>query len=300
MKFGIVPINVGLSSYQQVSEIAKKVEELSFESLWTFEHVMVPVSYESTYPYSSKGKMPITPETPMIDPLISLAFVAGQTTNLRLGTGVNILSQANPLYAAKQVASLDMLSNGRFLFGIGIGWLREEFDAVGVPFERRGARFEDYIAAMKKVWSGEVVEHQSDFLSWTNFKSYPLPARKPHPPLIFGGTSAKAMERIARLADGWFAPSTNLEALKPMLEQLFGLCEKHGRDPKTLEITAMWNPLKEIDNIPAYEQLGVHRLVNSWMGLGEADPIKGLEKFKGMLPANPALSGIEPSLFPLW
>ena len=149
------------------------------ESLWTFEHVIVPMDYESKYPYDKSGKMAITPETNFFDPLICLANIAAATSTIRLGTGVNILSQANPIYVAKQVASLDFLSGGRFMFGAGIGWLEEEFRAVGVPFEKRGARFDDYVQALRKVWSGEVVEHQSDFVDWTNFKSYPLPVQDP-------------------------------------------------------------------------------------------------------------------------
>ena len=113
------------------------------------------------------------PDTNFIDPLIALTAVAANTTTLRLGTGINIVSQANPLQLAKQAASLDLVSNGRFMLGAGIGWLREEFDAMGVPFERRGARFDDYIVAMKKVWAGDVVEHQSDFINWSGFQSYP-------------------------------------------------------------------------------------------------------------------------------
>ena len=121
--------------------------------------------------------MGAAPETPFVDPLIALTAIATQTKTIRLATGVNIVAQTTPLLLAKQAASLDFLSGGRFMLGAGIGWLQEEFVAMGVPFERRGARFDDYMVAMKKVWSGEVGEHDSDFLTWHSFKSYPLPTQ---------------------------------------------------------------------------------------------------------------------------
>ncbi|MGD8833163.1 MAG: TIGR03619 family F420-dependent LLM class oxidoreductase, partial [Pseudomonadales bacterium] len=164
MKFGLIPVNIGIESVDQIVALAQLAEGNGFESVWTFEHVIVPVDYQSRYPYNATGKMGAEPETVMVDPLIALAAVASATQTLRLGTGVNILSQVNPLYMAKQAASLDFVSKGRFMLGVGIGWLREEFEALGVPFERRGARFDDYVVAMKKVWSGEVVEHESDFI----------------------------------------------------------------------------------------------------------------------------------------
>lgn len=194
MKIGLVPVNVGVKSVEQMVGLAQYAESLGVESAWTFEHAMVPVDYQSKYPYSQDGKMGAQPETNFIDPLIALTAVAANTKTLRLGTGINIVSQANPLLLAKQAASLDLVSNGRFMLGAGIGWLREEFDAMGVPFERRGARFDDYIEAMKKVWSGDVVEHQSDFINWSGFKSYPLPVQKPGIPIIVGGTRGKVYE----------------------------------------------------------------------------------------------------------
>ena len=140
MKIGLIPINIQMESLEKLVGLAQFVESQGFESVWTFEHVMVPVEYESRYPYNKEGKMGGGSDNPFLDPLIALTAVAAHTKTLRLGTGVNILSQANPLLLAKQAASLDVLSGGRFMLGAGIGWLKEEFDAMGVPFERRGAR----------------------------------------------------------------------------------------------------------------------------------------------------------------
>ena len=176
MKLGIVPINVGVADPARITAIAQRAEALGIESVWTYEHVMVPADYGSKYPYHPSGKAPMAPETPFLDPLVTLAHVTASTTTLRVGTGINILPQANPLLMAKQVATLDVLSGGRLMLGLGVGWLEEEFAAMGTPFPRRGARFDDYLVAMKAVWSGETVEHDGEFLKWSGFKS---PAWRP-------------------------------------------------------------------------------------------------------------------------
>jgi len=261
-------------------ELAELAEARGIESLWTFEHVIVPIDYASRYPYSPNGKMGVTPETNFVDPLIALGAIAARTERIRLATGVNILSQTNPLYLAKQAASLDFVSGGRFMLGVGIGWLKEEFAALGTPFERRGARFDDAIQAMRKVWSGEVVEHQSDFLHWSGFKSHPLPVQKPFP-VIIGGSKGKAFERIARYGDGWYAPTASVEQLTPLLKSLEEACAAVGRDPASVEISAMWMPAAEgIDAIPRYEDLGVSRLVVPVPAVaGGGDPIQGVARF---------------------
>lgn len=260
MKIGIIPVNVGYTSAEQLVAVAQAAEAAGFESAWTFEHVVVPAEYDSRYPYSGSGKMGVAPEVNFIDPLIALATLAAHTTRLRLGTGVNILPQSNPLLLAKQAASLDMVSGGRFMLGVGIGWLAEEFRAMGVPFEHRGARFDDYISAMKKVWSGELVEHHSQFLDWSGFKSYPLPVQKPFP-VIIGGSKGKAFERIARFGTGWYAPCESTDELAPMLDALKHACSALGRDFAQIEITAMWRPELGIERVHAMRGLGVHRLV---------------------------------------
>jgi probable F420-dependent oxidoreductase len=277
MKIGLIPVNIGVESAEQMIGLAQLAEASGYESVWTFEHVIVPLDYDSKYPYNDSGKMGADPETNLIDPLIALTAIAANTKTLRLGTGVNILSQVNPLLLAKQAASLDMLSNGRFMLGVGIGWLREEFDAMGTPFERRGARFDDYVIAMRKVWSGDVVEHQSDFLNWTGFKSYPLPAQKPGVPIIMGGNKGKIFERTATLGDGWFAPASSPEELAPLLEPLKAACADAGRDYASVELTAMWPGQGGVAAVNAFAELGVSRLVVPIMALG-ADPVAGIQR----------------------
>ncbi len=277
MKIGMIPVNLGVGTAEEVVGLAQLAESSGFESVWTFEHVVVPLEYESKYPYDASGKMGAAPETPFVDPLIALTAVAAGTKTIRLGTGVNILSQANPLFLAKQAASLDALSGGRLLLGLGIGWLREEFDAMGVPFERRGARFDDYVAAMRKVWSGEVVEHQSDFISWSGFKSYPVPVQNPLP-VIIGGSKGKIYERIARHGNGWYVPGTNVNEIAGLLAPLKDACADVGRDPAEIEITCMWTGQGGTDAVRAFEDIGAHRLVVPLFALA-GDPASALPRF---------------------
>jgi probable F420-dependent oxidoreductase len=276
MKLGLVPINIGIDDPSRIIGLAQAAEASGFESVWTFEHVIVPLDYRSKYPYNESGKMGAAPETPLVDPLIALSAIAAATRTIRLGTGVNILSQTNPLLLAKQAASLDFVSGGRFMLGVGIGWLEEEFVAMGTPFERRGARFDDYVAAMRKVWSGAVVEHQSEFLNWSGFKSYPLPRQNPLP-VIIGGNKGKIYERIARLGNGWFVPGVDPEELKRQLAELRQACERAGRDVREIEITCMWPGNGGRAALDALAAAGVHRAVVPTMALG-ADPVAAIAR----------------------
>lgn len=273
MKLGIVPINIGAPSGAHMIQAAQGAEALGYESVWTFEHVIVPVNYDSKYPYNDSGKMGAPPETNFVDPLIALTAIAASTSTIRLGTGVNILSQVNPIYMAKQAASLDFVSNGRFMLGVGIGWLREEFDALGVPFERRGARFDDYVQGMRKIWSGDVVEHESDFISWSGFKSYPLPVQNPFP-VVMGGVKGKIFERTAKYGNGWFAPAGAPDEMKGHLENLRKACDDIGRDMSEIEITCMWPGMGGKAFLGELEAVGVHRAVVPMMGPDSADRLQ--------------------------
>jgi probable F420-dependent oxidoreductase len=283
MKVGLIPVNIGVPNIEAMLGIAEKAEQVGFESVWTFEHVVVPVDYRSRYPYSADGKMGVTPETNFVDPLVALSAIAARTVKLRLGTGVNILSQANPLYLAKQAASLDFASNGRFMLGVGIGWLKEEFEALGAPFAKRGARFDDYVVAMRKAWSGDVVEHKSEFVRWSGFKTYPLPVQKrgqsPSVPIVIGGSKGKAFERIAKYGDGWYAPTASIDQLEPMLKELRAACAAVKRDPASIEVSCMWVPaMEKLDVVERYQKLGVSRLIVLLPALG-APPLEAIERF---------------------
>lgn len=278
MKVGVIPINVGGPAVvENMVDVVQHAEAAGLESVWTFEHVMVPIDYESKYPYSSTGKMGVPPETSYVDPLISLSHLAAATKKIRLGTGVNIFPQANPLLFAKQTASIDALSGGRLMLGLGLGWLAEEYRAMGTPFERRGARFDDYLEAVKKVWSGEVVEHQSEFLSWHGFKAHPTPAQKPHPPIIMGGMTTKTLERVATVAQGWYAPSDSKEFLTEKIAELKEIAARVGRPFESIEITMNWRLGTHPNQLPEYEALGVSRALVLLSTSGKPDPRKAID-----------------------
>ena len=169
MKFGIAFANVGpFATGDGAAGFARAAEAAGFESVWTVEHVVVPAGYESTYPYSPTGKMPGPEDSPIPDPLIWLAYIAAATSTIRLGTGILILPQRNPVVLAKELATLDQMSGGRMELGIGVGWLEEEFDVLGIPFAGRGRRTDDYVAAMRALWTQEAATHHGEFASFDN------------------------------------------------------------------------------------------------------------------------------------
>jgi probable F420-dependent oxidoreductase len=278
MKIGIVSINVGgPSTAEHMIEVVQHAEAAGIESVWTFEHVIVPVDYDSKYPYAASGKMGIAPEAWFLDPLISLAHVASATKTIRLATGVNILPQTNPLLFAKQTASLDALSGGRLTLGLGIGWLAEEYAAMGTPFERRGARFDDYLEAVKKVWSGDVDEHESEFLSWHSFRSYPTPAQKPHPPILIGGTTTQTLQRVVNAADGWYAPMDSQQMLTDKIAELKEIAAQAERPFESIDVTTNWRIARRPDALPEFEDLGITRAVALLEATGESDPRKAID-----------------------
>lgn len=264
MKFGVMFANVGPMAFAEGAiGIAQAAEAGGFESLWTVEHTVVPSGYESSYPYSKSGKMPGGEEFDIPDPLIWLTFVAAATTTIRLGTGILILPQRNPVVLAKEVATLDRLSGGRVELGIGVGWLAEEFDAIGVPFEERGKRADDHVAAMRALWTQDKATHQSEFISFTDAISRPQPTQNPVP-ITIGGHSKIAARRAGRLGNGFFPGRGNHEELAELFDIVRTTAVEHGRDPDAIELTVggtgAMGP-EAIDEIKALADLGVSRIV---------------------------------------
>jgi probable F420-dependent oxidoreductase len=178
MKFGVMFANVGPMAFAEGAVgIAQAAEAAGVESLWTVEHTVVPAGYQSAYPYSDSGRMPGPEDSPIPDPLIWLTFVAGATSTIRLATGILILPQRNPVVLAKEVATLDQLSGGRVELGVGVGWLEEEFDAIGVPFRERGKRTDDHIEALRSLWSQSPATYHGDFTAAPTCTRAPLPCR---------------------------------------------------------------------------------------------------------------------------
>ena len=261
MKFGIAFANTGLFvSGRGAARLAQSAEAAGFDSLWTVEHIVYPEGYESTYPYAPDGKMPGSGGNPIPDPLVWLAYAAAVTENLGLATGISLLPERHPLTFAKEVASLDVLSGGRVTLGVGIGWLREEFDALGVPWERRAQRTEEYMEVMRAVWAADDVTFEGEFVSFERVSSNPKPAAG-RVPIHIGGHSEAAARRVGRLGDGMFVAGGQMAHLLEVARDTAAQC---GRDPEALEMTAFHLGLLGDDPAAAVQEAeswGVHRLM---------------------------------------
>ncbi|MEM7019680.1 MAG: LLM class F420-dependent oxidoreductase, partial [Pseudomonadota bacterium] len=253
---------------------------VGFESVWGGEHVIMPDSIVSKYPYTPDGKIPAEPETPIPDPLIWLAFAAAAAPTLRLGTCILIVPQRNPLVLAKELATLDQLSGGRVELGLGVGWMKEEFDALGIPWERRGARNDEYIAAMRALWAGPHAEFHGDFVDFEPATCSPRPVNGSIP-IIVGGDSDAALQRAVRLADGYFPGEGDSEQLGKLLGRLRNAAEQAGRDPSEIEISAIFGA-QMMDPVAGVEQmaeLGIDRMMVPAFFFAGPDGLDRLSEF---------------------
>src|SRR5215475_13354955 len=188
MKFELMYANAGPFAFPELlTHLATTAERVGVESMWTVEHVVIPVGYKSTYPYDPSGKIPAPEQLPIPDPLAWLAYVAAITKTIKIATGILILPQRNPLYVAKEVATVDVLSHGRVILGIGVGWLEEEFQALGIPFEERAARTSESVRAIRSLWQDEAQPFAGKFFRWGKLESHPKPVQKPGVPIVVGG-----------------------------------------------------------------------------------------------------------------
>ena len=263
MKFGMYFANTGpFADGPAAVAMAQAAEAAGFESLWTVEHVVVPSGYRSEYPYDPSGKMPGGEEFAIPDPLVWLSVVAGATSTIRLGTGILIVPQRNPVVLAKEVATLDHMSGGRVELGIGVGWLEEEFDAIGVPFAERGKRTDDNIAAMRALWSETKASHHSEFTTFDDCISLPHPVDGAVP-IHVGGHTDIAARRAGRLGDGFFPGRGEPEELQRLMGVARRSAEDHGRDPDAIELTVggMTFGSDAVDTIKGLEDAGAHRVV---------------------------------------
>jgi probable F420-dependent oxidoreductase len=264
MHFGLAFANTGpFIKPERAIEMARAAEAAGFESLWTVEHVVVPADYESPYPYSPDGKMPGGEDSPIPDPLIWLSYLAGVTTTIKLATGILILPQRNPVVLAKELATLDRMSGGRLLLGIGSGWLREEFDAIGVPFTSRGRRTDEYTAALRTLWGEGASSFDGEFVNFTNCHSEPSPANGTIP-IHIGGHTDIAARRAGRLGDGFFPAGGSHTELARLFELTRSTAVDAGRDPGAIEMTTGGNgaigsgALAEVEGLAA---IGVDRVM---------------------------------------
>ncbi len=237
-QFGLHALGIGIGARREVIDaVAVEAEAAGFATLWAGEHVVMVDEGASEYPYAPDGRIAVPAAADWLDPLIALSFAAAATQTIGLATGVLLLPEHQPLALAKRAASLDRLSGGRLTLGIGVGWSREEFDALGVPFARRGARADEYLAAIRAAWRDDVASFQGEFVSFHGVRVNPKPVRDRRIPVIIGGNGEAALRRAVRAGDGWYGFNLDgLDEVRERIGRLRVLCRETGRDPRRLRI----------------------------------------------------------------
>jgi probable F420-dependent oxidoreductase len=255
MKIGVCSANSGpYTTRESLRLLAGAAEDATVESVWVSEHPVVADPRQEP--------SPMAPDDPILDPVASLAFLAGITTSVRLGTGVIVLPLHNPLILAKELATVDVLSGGRLIFGIGVGYLRPEFDAIGVPFAGRGARSEEYLAAIEAIWTQRQSSYRGRVVAFGGIAASPRPLQRPRPPVVIGGYAPAALRRAVGQADGWYGWGLDLAATSEYMSLLQSAAgaeaRRDGLGP--LEITITPPADVDVTTAAAYARLGVHRL----------------------------------------
>ncbi|HTO53015.1 MAG TPA: LLM class F420-dependent oxidoreductase [Myxococcota bacterium] len=263
MRLGVfLPFATPLADGPFLRAVGESAEAAGFDSLWVAEHVVLFDEYESKYPYSANGKIPAGGTAGILEPFGALTYLAACTSRIRLGTGICLVPQRNPVYTAKEAASVDWLSNGRLDLGVGVGWLAEEFRAVDAPFERRGERTVSYLEVMKRLWCDDVSQYKDDFYELPPCRQYPKPVQKPHPPIHFGGESDAALRRVARIGQGWYGFNVEPELLKERLAALDGFLAKQGRKRSDVQVTISPYLLEMTPaKLEAYKRAGADQVI---------------------------------------
>jgi probable F420-dependent oxidoreductase len=262
MRLGLHALGIGAGADRAVIDaVAAAADRAGFATLWMGEHVVMVDDSASRYPYSDDGKIAVPAPADWIDPMIGLSFAAAASSSIGIGTGVLLLPEHNPLVVAKQAATLDSLSGGRLTLGIGVGWSREEFDALGVPFERRGARTKEYVDAIRTLWRHDVASFDGEFVNFDAVRVNPKPVRERRIPIVLGGNSDTALRRIAAWGDGWYGFNLDgVDAVAERVAALRTLCRERGRDPDELRLAVALRELRPRDVAPL-AALGIDELV---------------------------------------
>ncbi len=254
-------VGVFLLASEQAADpavVAQKAEELGFASFWVPEHPILPVQYSSRYPASPDGRIPAAVGI-IADPFVALARASAATSTIQLGTGVCLVPERNPLLLAKEIATLDHYSGGRFLFGIGAGWLKEETEIMGGDFAHRWTQTREAILAMRELWTKEESEYHGRYYNFPAVRSFPKPAAKPHPPVLLGGNSKYVFKRIVEWGDGWLPTGVSVEGIQRGRATLNELAKKAGRDPQSLDVIAFGQPgqFGDREEIKTLEKAGI-------------------------------------------
>jgi len=285
MRFGChLPIWGPAATRETLVAFARRAEALEYDSVWASDHVVLPWRTASRYPYNATGEFPLPPSTTFLEPLTALALVAGVTERVALGTTVLVLPHRHPLLAAKTLATLDHLAPGRVILGAGVGWMREEIEALGAPYDRRGAWSDEAIRVMRLCWRDERAAHAGEFFRFDALACRPAPA-KGTIPIWIGGHTPRALRRVAELGDGWHAAFPTASAMKEGLEHLRAACAKAGRDPKTVTISARLGlpgkkPSDEVlGEVRALRDLGVDHVIVETGARDLPSMTAGIERF---------------------
>lgn len=262
MRLGLHALGIGTGADRAVIDaVASTADAVGFATLWAGEHVVMVDQSASRYPYSDDGVIAVPAEADWLDPMIALGFAAAASSRINIATGVLLLPEHNPVVVAKQAASLDRLSGGRLMLGVGVGWSRDEFDALAVPFERRAARTAEYAAVMRTLWRDDIASFDGEFVSFDSIRVNPKPVRSRRIPIVLGGNSDAALRRVAAWGDGWYG--FNLDGVAEVRERigkLSELCAGLNRDRSELRLAVALrcpNP-EDVDELTA---LGVDELV---------------------------------------
>ena len=269
MQFGAFAPHIGpLANPEAIAAFARKAEELDFHSLWFNDHIITPRKLESAYP---GGRYPVPPEMPFLEPVATMLYVAAVTERIRLGSSVLVITQRQPVLLAKQLATLDVLSGGRLIFGAGAGWMEEEFEALNTPFEKRGPRMAEFLEVIRLCWTEDDPTFHGRFYDLENIGFEPKPVQKPHPPIWVGGWAEGALRRVAKYGDAWHAGGPP-QMLAPGYARVKELAKEYGRDPDSIALTVrgeavnLADPAQAIDQIHAYRDVGVSMIALAFIG----------------------------------
>jgi probable F420-dependent oxidoreductase len=290
MQFGLgVPNLSYVDPTETLLRTAQAAQDLAFDAIWVSDHVFIPYELAPNYPYSTTGQLGLNPTDHLLDPLTTLAFLAGKVDGPRLGVSVLIIPYRNPVVTAKMLVTLDVLSRGRVILGAGVGWMPEEFAALGASYPDRGRVTDEYLQIFRELCTAEKPLFEGQHYQISNMGFYPKPLQKPHPPIWVGGYSNAAMRRAVRLGDSWHPSNLEPTELAQKRVTLHRFCEEAGRDPASLSITTRVNnvafgdsgdttgrpaplsgtPQQILDNIHRYEDTGVSHIV---LGIRGRDP----------------------------
>jgi probable F420-dependent oxidoreductase len=260
VRFGLHALGVGPGADPDVVvAVAAAAERRGFSTLWAGEHIVMVDDPDTPYPYADDGRIALPSDVDWLDPLVVLTFAAAATSRLRLATGILLLPEHQPVAVAKRAASLDVLSKGRFVLGIGIGWSAAEFAALGVPFDGRAARTREYVDAMRALWADDVSSYRGAHVQFERVRSYPKPRHR-RIPIVVGGNSDPALARVAAWGDGWYGFNVPVATVPGLLADLHAHCRREGRDPGAVDVSvalADGSP----DDVPALDRVGVDEVV---------------------------------------